>query len=39
MKRLLVLAVAVLAAALVAAMGCSLAGEGTPYDDHAQLNG
>jgi hypothetical protein len=40
MKRLLVFAVAVLAAATIAATGCSLVGsESTPYDDHAELKG
>jgi len=38
MKRFLVFAVAVLAAAMIAAMGCSLAGnEGTPYDDNTEM--
>ncbi len=38
MKRFLVFAMAVLAAATIAATGCSLVyDEGTPYDDHTQL--
>ncbi len=38
MKRLLVFTMAVLAAATIAAMGCSLVGnESTPYDDNTEL--